>query len=91
MKKEFEKWAESRGLDTSPYTFNPKFKDKFDYNDIVTQGYWECWQAASQPSNPADGEKVVLDGSFKCPECGIREKHIFFLKKLIWGFVHLKM
>ena len=26
--------------------------------------------------NQNDDDKIVLDGTFKCPECGFREKHL---------------
>ena len=46
MKKEFETWALSKELDISPYTYNSDFADEFDYQDIQTQLFWECWRAA---------------------------------------------
>jgi hypothetical protein len=61
MKKKFEQWAKNKELDTTPYYFNEKFKDEFDYEDIQTQMFWECWKASSQPITPADAEK--------CPNC----------------------
>lgn len=76
MKKSFEKWALSQEMDISPYTFDPKFANEFDYNDISTQMFWECWQAASsQPAIEADAcpmtemHKEYRVYSF-CPWCG---------------------
>lgn len=50
---------------------------------VWTEIYNRSWEAvnnalrdASQPSNHADGEKLVLDGTFECPECGFKEKHL---------------
>ena len=44
MKQSFELWAKTRELDLAPYS-NPKFQE-FDYDDIQTQMFWECWKAA---------------------------------------------
>jgi len=45
----FEKWAISKELDVEPYSSNPKFQTEFDYEDIQTQMFWECWKAACEP------------------------------------------
>ena len=55
-KVKFEKWALLKELDISAYTFNKKFAGEFDYEDIQTQLFWECWRAASQQVNTADAE-----------------------------------
>ena len=35
-----------------------------------------CKKCASQQSVQSDGNKVVLDGTFRCPECNFLEKHL---------------
>jgi len=45
-KEGFEEWALSRDLGIEPYSFNPDFKDVYDYDDIETQMAWECWKAS---------------------------------------------
>jgi len=55
----FEEWAISKGLDIKPYVSNPKFQTEFDYEDIQTQMFWECWKAACEPVVYADGKKAT--------------------------------
>lgn len=65
MKEDFEKWALSKELDIAPYDFNPKFKDIYDYNDIQTQQFFECWKAAitteSIPAQDVEGCVMIKE------------------------------
>ena len=75
MKEDFEKWALSKELDIAPYTFNPKFKDEFDYQDIMTQLFFECWKAAkTTESIHAQDSEQPPDWAFRCPFCKIKRK-----------------
>ena len=45
IKEEFEKWARTREMDLTPHPNKKQFPE-YDYYDIQTQMFWECWQAA---------------------------------------------
>jgi hypothetical protein len=42
MQIEFEKWAESKGLDLTPNAYGMG-----TYNDIEIEMFWECWKTAT--------------------------------------------
>lgn len=44
MKNQFEIWAEMKELDLDRHPGPEKWG--WDYYDIQTQVFWECWQAA---------------------------------------------
>lgn len=46
---EFEKWALSKELRIE---YHPHPDTGFDYLDIETQMFWECWQAAKLSTQP---------------------------------------
>ena len=43
---QFERWAQEREMDLTRH-LDPKFPE-YDYYDILTQQFWECWQAAQE-------------------------------------------
>lgn len=44
-KNKFEEWAASKELDLTPQWDKSRFLE-YDYDDIETQLFWECWQYA---------------------------------------------
>ena len=56
LQADFEAWAESRELDTTPYSFKQEYKDIYSYEDTITQMCAECWEAAVRSAKDDNGK-----------------------------------
>jgi len=67
MKEEFEKWAKAQHKNISPNLIEDEYG--FDYFDLETQYFWECWQAAW--GAVFDVLQTELDGGYRLPDVRI--------------------
>lgn len=59
--KQFERWAKTKELDITKHPEKDKWG--FEYLDIQTQMFWECWCAAQE-----DDEEATLAFTNGTPE-----------------------